>query len=155
MIHIPSSKWNWLAELISALLIFLFMYTSLFKMVNYTEFKNQLLLYSFVKNFNYIIAWLVPGTEVMVSLLLFFPRTRTLGLYSSIILLVAFTIYLILMILFGGKHLPCTCGGVIQRMTWKQHIFFNTGFMLLNLLAIILQKRIINKSPSIVYKAVA
>jgi putative oxidoreductase len=38
-----------------------------------------------------------------------------------------FTFYILYMLLFE-KHLPCSCGGVLKEMTWKQHLVFNLFF---------------------------
>jgi hypothetical protein len=51
-----------------------------------------------------------------------------------------FTIYVGLMISFA-PHLPCSCGGVIKQMSWKQHLTFNTFFTALALFGIWLSRR--------------
>jgi len=40
------------------------------------------------------------------------------------------TVYLALM-LGTEKHLPCSCGGAIESLTWRQHILFNLFFLAL------------------------
>jgi hypothetical protein len=45
------------------------------------------------------------------------------------------------MIKFYTK-LPCTCGGVISKMSWPQHVLFNSGFMILAIVGIQLEKNI-------------
>jgi hypothetical protein len=52
----------------------------------------------------------------------------------------AFTLYIGYMVSFAEK-LPCSCGGVISKMTWNQHLVFNIFFTLLSLLGVILEKR--------------
>jgi hypothetical protein len=39
------------------------------------------------------------------------------------------------MILFA-EHLPCNCGGVLQKMNWRQHLIFNLFFICLSLIGI-------------------
>ncbi|MGN6801262.1 MAG: MauE/DoxX family redox-associated membrane protein [Ginsengibacter sp.] len=46
-----------------------------------------------------------------------------------------FTTYLLYMILTKST-LPCSCGGAIQKLSWRQHIFFNTFFILISIVAI-------------------
>jgi len=60
-------------------------------------------------------------------------------LYYAFVLMTVFTLYIAYMLLFTPK-LPCSCGGVLQQMTWKQHLLFNIGFTLLAAYAIWLKK---------------
>ena len=75
-------------------------------------------------------AWGVLGAEVVVSLLLIWPDTNRLGLWGALGLMVAFTSYIALMMLFVDA-LPCHCGGAIEKLTWGQHLLFNCGFIAL------------------------
>jgi len=47
----------------------------------------------------------------------------------------------VLAILSFSKELPCSCGGVLQEMSWQQHLVFNIVFTLLALLAAILERK--------------
>jgi hypothetical protein len=40
-----------------------------------------------------------------------------------------------------AKHLPCSCGGVIKKLTWPQHLAFNIFFLLIAMTGIILQRK--------------
>jgi putative oxidoreductase len=117
-------------EIISALFILLFVYTALSKLSEQGKFKWALGESILLSNYAGTIAWALPTVELLVALLLFIPRTRLWGLYASTVLMVIFTIYLGYMIAFDPK-LPCSCGGVLQNMTWKQHLIFNVFFTLL------------------------
>ena len=50
-----------------------------------------------------------------------------------------FTLYIGYMVAFVPK-LPCSCGGIIQKMSWNQHLIFNVGFILLGVYAIWLDR---------------
>jgi hypothetical protein len=41
-----------------------------------------------------------------------------------------FTAYLIIMLKFS-YHIPCSCGGVLQNLSWNDHIVFNTFFIVI------------------------
>jgi uncharacterized membrane protein YphA (DoxX/SURF4 family) len=127
-------------EIISALFILLFTYTALSKLTDYNLFRYQLQTYPFISKFGDLISWAVPVAELIAVVFLLIPKTRRIGLFASLLLMTGFTIYLTLMIIFGGKDLPCSCGGVIQRLTWSQHIIFNVFFTGLALWALRLQK---------------
>jgi hypothetical protein len=127
-------------EIISSLLILLFIYTALSKLLDFTAFKSVLSQSPFIGNKAAVVALALPITEIMVALLLFVPRTRLWGFYGATVLMTAFTLYLAYMILFT-PDLPCSCGGVLKQMTWKQHLAFNIFFFLLSLTATLLERK--------------
>ena len=115
-------------QIISSLLILLFAYTAISKLLAYRSFTRTLTESPLIHNGADTIAWLLPAAELVVVLLLFFPALRKRGLYASASLLFLFTVYLSYMVLFV-PHLPCSCGGVLRSMSWQQHIFFNLFFL--------------------------
>ena len=129
-----------LADMISGLLLLLFLYTSTSKLTDNGIFKNVLTASPLLKSYAGTIAWLVPCTEIAIAILLFIPRFRIKGLITSVILITLFTIYLLYMIAFT-PNLPCSCGGVVQFLTWPQHIVFNLFFIFLSVAGIILYHR--------------
>lgn len=132
---------NMMRDSISAIFIFLFVYTAVSKMYAYTLFEQTLEGTPLIGATSTYIAVLLPITELFVSLLLFIPRTRKWGLYSTFALMTVFTLYIGYMIIFT-THRPCTCGGVIEKMTWAQHLAFNIVFTLLALAGVLL---VVNK----------
>jgi len=130
-----------ITETIVALLVFLFLYTALSKLVENDLFRNTLRNSPLIGRFATTVAILLPASELFVSTLLILPRTRLLGLYLSLGLLSIFTIYLFYMVNFYPK-LPCSCGGVISKLTWRNHIYFNLFFVLLSIIGIINQRKL-------------
>ena len=132
-----------ISDIISALLLLLFLYASLSKLADYETFRNVLRASPLLQPVAGQIAWLLPVSELVIVMLLFIPRLRLKGLYASFILIILFTLYLIYMIAFT-PNLPCNCGGVLKLLSWPQHVFFNLFFILLSLVGILLYKRIKN-----------
>jgi len=130
-------KRNMMLNIISAIFIFLFVYTALSKLYTLKPFTEILEGTPLIGGIAGYIAILLPVTELAVSLLLLFPRTRHWGLYSTLTLMLVFTLYIGYMIAFTPNR-PCTCGGVIEKMTWAQHFLFNVVFTLLALVGVIL-----------------
>lgn len=124
-----------IAELSSATLILLFGYTAISKAAHTSAFRHALAESPVAQNGAAVAAWLIILAEAAIILLLFFPATRRTGLYLSLGALSVFTLYLIYMVLFAAK-LPCGCGGVISKLSWRQHIFFNLFFLLINVVGI-------------------
>lgn len=123
-------KNNRAIELIAAVLICLFVYASLSKLLSYSTFVAQLNMHPMLKPFAGFFAWAIPVAESVIAILLFLPHTRLIGFKASLAIMTIFTLYITGMLLFN-THLPCSCGGVLQSLTWKQHLLFNLFFMLL------------------------
>jgi hypothetical protein len=90
----------------------------------------------FISGYAYLISWIVPFLELVIAGLLWFQKYRKVALYGSLVLLGVFTIY-ILAVLNYSDSIPCSCGGIISTLGWRDHILFNTTFMLMALLGII------------------
>lgn len=71
------------------------------------------------------LTWFLPVAELAVVLLLLVHRWRKFGYILSTGLLVLFTGYVGLAVLGAWGELPCTCGSVISRLTWKNHLQSN------------------------------
>jgi hypothetical protein len=147
-INFPSKTKEIIVDIISYLFIFLFIYTAYSKGTDYATFANSLSRYTIMENYADQIAWLVIAAEVFVSGLLLFPKTRKLGLIASLILMLSFTVALLIMV-FTMDTQFCSCGGVLNSMGAKEHIWFNTGFIALSIIGVALSKKSVNTSSSI------
>lgn len=126
-------------EIISLLTLSLFLYAAISKVMDYTLFKEQLAESPVLKAVAVPLAVGLPIVEFALVVLLIVPRWRLKGLYSSLVLLSIFIVYIVVMML-TSDHLPCSCGGLLEQLSWKGHIYFNGGFILLNAIAIRLEK---------------
>ena len=134
-----------IVEIISALLVFLFIYTAASKLLDFGKFKYQLSQSPFITNISWFVVWAIPLGELIISAALISKRTRLAGLYLSFFLMLLFTGYIFIMLRYSS-YLPCSCGGVLSKMTWKQHFVFNLAFTGLSLSGILIQNRKSNKS---------
>ena len=116
-----------IVEIIATLLMILFLYTGLSKLMDHRVFKAQLEQSPVMAPFSAVIAWGVPFIEILLAIILLLPAFRLKGLYASLFLMIAFTIYVIILVSFSDQ-LPCSCGGVIEQLSWQQHIIFNSVF---------------------------
>ena len=129
-IALPDKTKTWMVELIAALLILLFVYAAFSKLINHQGFVHALQNSPLLQSFSKTLSWLVPGIEILVSVLLLSPSLKKTGLLWSALLLSGFTGYIAYMLLFI-PNLPCSCGGILNNMTWKQHLVFNSCCTLL------------------------
>ena len=118
---------KWITDVCAYSLVFLFVYTATSKFFRLYVFQAQLEKFPWIRHMAPIIAWAVPAVELVAACLLLTRRARRMGLYLSMALMVSFTLYLAFM-LGTEKHLPCSCGGVISSMSWRQHLVFNLFF---------------------------
>ncbi|MEZ7516134.1 MauE/DoxX family redox-associated membrane protein [Flavobacterium frigidarium] len=131
-------------ETICLLFVLLFVYASISKLLDFENFRIQLGQSPLLSSFAGIVVWLVPLIELLIALLLFLKSYRLVGLFSAFSLMIMFTAY-IFIILNYSSFIPCSCGGILEKMGWTEHLIFNVIFVLLTLLGII----IVEKSTSI------
>jgi hypothetical protein len=127
-------------RILSSLLILLFTYAALSKTADHAIFERQLKDFPMIGVWPGFFTWFIPLVEIITACFLLVPATILYGLYSSAILLFGFTVFLVVMLAFD-KNLPCSCGGVISRLSWKQHIVFNLFFLALAVTGIFLRRK--------------
>lgn len=127
-----------LPDLLSALLILMFTYAAVSKLLAFSSFRIQMLIQPVPRWTVTPLIYLLPSAELLISISLLFKPTRQIGLYSAAILMLLFTIYVgLAMIGFYGKT-PCTCGGILNHLTWPQHFAFNLIFLSVSIYGIII-----------------
>ena len=138
-------SFSWLSkativEIISMQFMILFLYTGISKLMDYVVFKEQIAESPILKPIAPLIAWALPLTEFLVCIMLIIPRWRLKGLYASLFLMIAFTIYIGAIMVFA-KELPCSCGGIISLLSWRDHLIFNSVFILLAFAGVRLERQ--------------
>lgn len=128
-------------ELITALLVILFTYTAISKILEADTFAKQMLNQPLPGWFSKTLVWIVPASELIASLLLLIKPLRYYGLIFSFLLLLAFTIYVALILSHSFNYVPCSCGGVLQTMSWQVHLIFNIGFTLLAVTGVLVERK--------------
>jgi len=118
------------------LLILLFTYTGISKLSGHKQFAAQLSMQTHLAPISLFLSWFLPLVELLTVLFILFKPTLITGLLMAAFLMTAFTMYVAGMLLFKNS-LPCSCGGVIAQMSWKEHLTFNLFFMCLSWTAFI------------------
>lgn len=127
-------------EFIRYAFIVLFLYAAVFKLIEYPKFYDSL-LNSPVLNGEiqaHLVSGFIPVIEFTTAGLLISTSYRKIGTYLAFALILLFTIYIAGILLFS-KKIPCSCGGVINNLTWNEHLIFNSCFVLLGALGLYLQ----------------
>jgi hypothetical protein len=128
-------------DVICALLVILFIYTGLNKMMDHEKFKFEMGRSPFIQGMSGFIAATLPAGELLIALALIVKRTRLFGLYLSSFIMALFTGYIWLMLNYA-YDLPCSCGGVLAKMSWNDHLYFNAAFTLLAMTGSVLQRKL-------------
>lgn len=116
-----------ITEIISATFIFLFIYTATSKLIDRGSFAYVLNRSPLLEKFSNFISWTVPSVEIVIAGLLIIPKFRRLGLLLSSSLMILFTLYITYMLTVTSE-LPCSCGGVLNKLNWHEHLAFNICF---------------------------
>ena len=114
-------------EIVCFLFILLFLYTAFSKLADFETFRVQLGRSPLVTDISKLVAWGVPALEILLAGLLMFGRTRKVGLYGSYTLMVIFTAYIMAILNFSDVN-PCSCGGVVTKLSWSDHFVLNILF---------------------------
>ena len=129
-----------LVDIICYLFVLLFLYAVTSKLIEYDKFQLQISKSPIITDYAHILVWMVPALEIIISIMLLVDRFKMLGLYLAFGLMLMFTVY-IYAILNYSNSIPCSCGGVLEKMTWDQHLIFNIVFVILGIIAIILYSK--------------
>ena len=129
-----------LVEIICLLYILLFVYAACTKLIAYDTFRVQLGQSPILTSISSWFVWMVPAAELVIAGMLVVPRLRLMALYAAFSLMTMFTAY-IFIILTYSPFVPCSCGGILEKMGWEEHLVFNSVFVLLALTGILLLSR--------------
>lgn len=124
---------HYFITLITVLLVILWAYSALVKLANLKKFRYAMRTQVFPAWIGEIFVYLIPIVEIALIVLLLYPATRLLGMYSSMFTLILFTLYVSGAALRIYERFPCACGGIFGKLGWSKHLRIN---ILLSLIAL-------------------
>lgn len=127
---------NTLINIICYAFILLFVYASVSKLLDYGNFRIQLGQSPLISAYSGSLVWFVPVLEICTAVALLFRKLRFWGLYASFILMLMFTVYIFIMLKYSS-YLPCSCGGILEKLGWIEHLIFNILFVIIALVGMI------------------
>jgi uncharacterized membrane protein YphA (DoxX/SURF4 family) len=128
---------NLILNAVCGAFILLFIYASISKLLDFHEFRIQLGKSPVLTAYAPAVAIVIPLIEIGIAVMLAIPRLRLFALYAAFSLMTVFTTY-IYIILHFSDYIPCSCGGVLQNMTWQQHFAVNLIFVVLAIVGILI-----------------
>ena len=128
------------SEILSSILILLFVYTAVSKLLTIHQFLTVVDQYPLIGKFGGWAACALPVSELITAALLWFSKTRMKGFAVSLLLLISFTLYIGYMLIFYSK-LPCSCGGIISSLSWNQHVLLNIALIAIAFYGFMLERQ--------------
>jgi uncharacterized membrane protein YphA (DoxX/SURF4 family) len=116
-------------KIASTLLILLWTYTGLDKLIQFEASRKAFLNQPMPNELEEVLAYVIPVSELLLALLLLFSITRWWGYLGSILLLTVFTSYVGLIWVGAFPRVPCNCAGILESLGWAEHFFLNLGFI--------------------------
>ncbi|HVI47814.1 MAG TPA: MauE/DoxX family redox-associated membrane protein [Chitinophaga sp.] len=133
----PTRSWkHTVVEISGILFILLLVYAAVAKLSDVEKFRNQLGQSSMLLPYVSWLYWGIPMTEITLSVMLIFTATRLPALYGCFFLMTLFTVYIFIVTRYSDQ-VPCSCGGIIQELSWDQHLVFNLFFIVLAALGVL------------------
>jgi len=126
----------WILQGIVSLLILLWVYAALSKLTDIDQFTREIKQQHLPLLASRTAIWLLPAIELIAASLLISPKWRRTGLILSSILMLIFTFYILLVLSGYFKNIPCSCGGVLKQLGWRNHLIFNIFFLVLGIIGI-------------------
>jgi len=120
---------TWFAKIVSLIVMIVLIYAALNKFIFHTIFKLELSITPGFTGISNYLTWIIPGTELMIALGLFLHKTKTIALYSCVVI---FSFYLISM--FKVKFLvPHIRGGILNNLSLIQYAAVDIILLILSL----------------------
>lgn len=126
-----SKSYNYYIPTIAGILyVVLFVYAATSKFFDFHNFQVQLGQSPVLTAYADWVSWGIPLVELIIASLFIFPKYVLLAFYGSFSLMIMFTTYIIVILNFSD-FIPCSCGGVLEKMSWTDHVIFNCVFIVI------------------------
>lgn len=129
------------ADTCAFLLVLLFAYSATVKWLDFPGFRADMGRQPLPGWLQQPLVLLLPFVEILAAVLLTIPRLKLPGFYLSAAIMALFTVYVSMVLLHVFNNVPCSCGGLIRYLTWKQHFVFNLIFLAAAVAGILLHKK--------------
>lgn len=123
------------------MLILLWIYTGLDKLLGWEASKKALYNQTFPTELADVLVYALPIIELLTALLLLFSVTNWWGMVSSLLLLTVFTTYVGLIWVGAFPRVPCNCAGILNILGWTEHLVLNLFFIGITILGLSQNKK--------------
>ncbi|RZJ36544.1 MAG: hypothetical protein EOO51_00045 [Flavobacterium sp.] len=124
-------------EIICYLFILLFVYAAVSKLLDFQNFRLQVAQSPLLTAYAGFFAVVTIVSELSISFALAVRLLRTSALYAAFALMCLFSGYIFFILNFS-PYVPCSCGGILEKMGWSEHLVFNLCFVALGATGVVL-----------------
>jgi len=118
----------------------LFIYATISKILDFENFQVQIAQSPLLSAYAGMVSYGILVIELLTAGLLLLPKRRITGLYAAFALMTAFTAYIYLLLNYSD-FIPCSCGGILEKLGWREHLAFNFGCIILAVPALIITEK--------------
>jgi len=136
--------------IIVTVIFMMLLYASFSKYFDFAAFKRGMYNQPFPAWLSSVLIIFLPPIEIVLAILLTLEKTKKKALVGTIVMMTAFTLYIVAILLNFFPHVPCSCGGIIRALSWEQHLIFNLFFIAIGLIGV----KIMGKTENINTKRV-
>jgi len=122
-------------------LALLFLYAACSKLLDIPEFIRSMHNQPFPLWASNLMIGTIPTIEIVIVILLYTDRGRTVGFWAATVLLLLFTGYVTAVLLHFFPRVPCSCGGIIEKFNWLGHLFLNIAFLFIGMTGLYISYR--------------
>lgn len=119
-------------------LILIWTYSGLDKLIQFDQSRKSFLNQPLPNEIEEVLAYSIPGVELLLALLLLFSVTRWWGFLGSSLVLTVFTSYVGLIWVGAFPRVPCNCAGILESLGWAEHFILNLGLIGVSILGLYL-----------------
>lgn len=130
-------KKNLITEIIIFLLLLMWAYTFVSKVLDFDTFRRQINGAYLLSSLGSPLPYLLQVLHLSLVVLLIKKSWRKIGLITSLSLLVLYTGYLIYILKFAPS-IPCSCISLYSGFIWEDQLLVNFAVMVLNIIGLIM-----------------
>ena len=132
---------NQTADILTFCCSLVFFYSATTKLFDFSGFQLGLFRNPIIPHdFAVSVSYLIPILETIIAVLMLFDKSKIKALIGFFILLVMFTIYIALFWIMDVER-PCSCGGLIAKLSFNMHFILNLFLLLISAYSILLFKK--------------
>lgn len=128
---------EYVISIIILLLVVMWVFASFSKFLDFDTFQRQLRGGYITSSAGTLLAYFLPIVQLVIAVLLLTKRWQFIGMSLSLILLIAYTLYIIY-ILIWAPTIPCSCISIFRGVTWYDQLKINTLLLLINTVGMVL-----------------
>ncbi|MDR0265385.1 MAG: hypothetical protein LBJ04_19370 [Sphingobacterium sp.] len=111
-------------QVLTFALLCLWIYVGSKKVFTYAEFRASMIRQPFEDQYGFVLSDILPAVELATGILFIFERTKRLGFWLTLLLMLVFSAYVILALQDTWGSIPCDC--ILEfPISWKAHLWIN------------------------------